>query len=311
MSGPLLAISRTESNEITIFDLGEIEVEVATVRVSGKQPFGLAFDKLSRYLYIACWTSANIAAVSLTSFNEEKSLSAARLPAWATLRPGTNEIWVSNEGAGVVTIINTDLGCVSCQIATGGGPSDIIFTDNGRYAWVTNERDETVSMLNAEARCKEKDIRVGKVPQGMALIQGGTHLLIANFGSNNVSVIDTAARQEVAQIAVGRGPVDVVTVESEDSQYGFVSCFREGAVSVVGVTRQQEIERIATGGKPQGLETGPDGKRVYAAVRGLNELIVLSSAAPHTILRRINLRGGPARMAITPQTGVHRDTPSR
>ncbi|HEY7306421.1 MAG TPA: YncE family protein [Bryobacteraceae bacterium] len=300
MPGPLLAISRKESNQITILELDEIEREFATIRVNGKRPFGVAFDEKCRYLYAACWTSATIAAINLSSMKEEKALSAARLPAWATRRPETGEIWISNEGAGVVTVVDSHAWTISCQIATGGGPSDIAFTSDGRYAWVTNERDESLSLIDAEKRRKLKDIRVGKVPQGIAISEGESQLMVANFGSNSVSVIDTIAKKEVAEIGVGHGPIDVVTFGRDGLERAWVTCFREGAVSVVAVKQREETRRIVTGGKPQGLEIHPNRKRVYATVGERDELIVLNSGAPYSILRRIKMPGGPARMAVAP-----------
>jgi YVTN family beta-propeller protein len=312
MPGPLLAISRTEIDRITILELDdEMERELATIRVRGKQPFGLAFDEMSRYLYAACWTSGKIAAINLCSRKEEKSLSAARLPAWATRRPGTNEVWISNEGAGVVTILDTHAWSISGQIATGSGPSDIAFTGEGRYAWVTNEKDENVSLIDAEARRKISDIRAGKVPQGIAVAQGGNQLLVANFGSNSISVIDTAARKELAQIAAGRGPVDVVTISRNGHERAWVTCFSEGAVSIIDIQRREESRRIVTGGKPQGIEIHPGGERAYVAVRDLNEIIVLSGVEPCSILRGIKMSGGPARMAMAPENGADKDIPFR
>jgi YVTN family beta-propeller protein len=297
MHPPLLAVSRTETNQITILELNDSEREVATIPVSEKRPFGLAFDESRRSLYAACWTSAKILAIDLSSLKAEKVFPTARLPAWATRREGANEIWVSNEGAGLVTILDTRTGRVSGQIATGRGPSDIAFTASGRYAWVTNEKDANVSFIDAGARRKIRDIRVGKVPQGIAVADSGRRLLVANFGSNSVSVIDTAAGKELTQIAVGRGPVDVVSLGSGRA---WVTCFTEGVVSVIGVERRKQTERIVTGGKPQGIETHPNGERVYVAVRDLNEVVVLSSGEPSTIARRIKMSGGPARMAIAP-----------
>lgn len=311
MQGALLAISRTEINQITILELGDAERELATFRVKGRQPFGLAFDVTRRCLYAACWTSAKIVAIDLSSLKQKKSMSTARLPAWVTRRPGRDEIWVSNEGAGVVTVLDTRAENVSCQIPTGGGPSDIAFTGNGRYAWVTNEKDENISLIDAGMRRKIADIRVGKVPQGMAVTQNESRLLVANFGSNTISIIETATRKELTQIAVGRGPVDIVTAGQEHKEQAWVTCFSEGAVSVVDIDRCEEIQRIVTGGKPQGIETHPYGKRIYVAVRGRNELIVIDIHPPHSVLRRISMPGGPARMAIATETDAGKDIPFR
>jgi YVTN family beta-propeller protein len=311
MPGPLLAISRTEINQVTILELAETERELATFRVQGKQPFGLAFDETGQFLYAACWTNAKIVIIDLHSQKQKKSISAARLPAWATRRPGTDEIWISNEGASVVTVLGTRTESVSFQIPTGGGPSDIAFTSNGRHAWVTNEKDENISLIDADARTKIADIRVGNVPQGIAVTEDGNRLLVANFGSNTISIVDTAARKELTQIAVGRGPVDVVTSGRRHLEHAWVTCFSEGAVSVVALDRCEEIQHIVTSGKPQGIDTHPSGERVYVAVRERNELIVINALPTHGVLRRISMPGGPARMAIMPEAHARKDIPFR
>lgn len=298
MPAPLLAISRTEIDQITLLELGDPERELATILVRSGQPFGLAFDETRQWLYAACWTGAKIAAIHLSSLKEEKTLAAARLPAWATRRDGSSEIWISNEGAGVVTLLDTHGRTISGQIATGGGPSDIAFTGKGRFAWVTNEKDGDVSLIDAETRRNIRNIRVGKVPQGIAVARGGTQLLVANFGSNSISVIDTAGMNELTQIPVGHGPVDVVVTTAQPFERAWVTCFSEGTVSVIALDRHEEIQRIETGGKPLGLEIHPDTHRVYVAVRDLDELVVLSTDVPCSIIRRIRMDGGPARMAI-------------
>jgi YVTN family beta-propeller protein len=300
ISGPLLAISRTEANKITILKCSDPEQELATIPVASKQPFGLAFDETRQWLYAACWTSGEIAAISLDSLRAETSLRADGLPAWATRREGTGEVWISRERAGVVTILDSRKWSIAGEIATGGGPSDIAFTHNGRHAWVTNEKDRNVALCDAETRRKIRDIRIGKVPQGIAVVNDGSRLLVANFGSNSISVVDTEGLKELTQISVGRGPLDVVAVQNGGIQRAWVTCFREGAISVIDLNQLKETERVVTGGKPQGLEVHPNGERVYVAIRELNEIAILATGERLGILRRIKMDGGPARMAILP-----------
>lgn len=291
-----LAVSRTESNQVAIFELNEAEHELRSIPVNGKQPYGLAFDEASRRMFATCWGDAKVLAIEVGLLDRESQLAAARLPAWVALRAGVDELWISNEGAGIVTIIDTAEWKIAGEIATGNGPSDIVFTDGGRYAWVTNEHDGTLSLIDAIKRTKIQDIRVGDVPQGIAISDGGKQLLVANFGSNTISVVDTEAKHELTQIPVGRGPVDVVTVGSRSFEEAYVSCFAGGTLSIVSIEQRRQIQQIAIGGKPQGLEIHPDGGRVYVAVRGINEIVVLESGTPSRILRRISVPGGPARM---------------
>jgi YVTN family beta-propeller protein len=309
----LLGVSLCESNQVAILDLDEPEREACTICVSGKQPYGLAFDDARPCVYVTCWGDAKLTAIDLSSISlePEKSLPAARLPAWATRRQGTSELWISNEGAGIVTIFDIAEWKITDEIATGGGPSDIAFTDGGRQAWVTNERDATLSLIDAVTRRKVHDIRVGEVPQGIAILSGGKRLLVANFGSNSISVVDTDTTEEVKQISVGLGPVDVVTLGSGSLEQAWVSCFAGGLVSVISIERQQQIQQVETGGKPHGLETHPNGEHIYVAVRELNQLAVLTHGTPSTVLRRISMPGGPARMAVAPSTDAYTDIPFR
>ncbi len=308
MRKALLAVSLTETNQIAAFELNDPEDELCTFPISGKQPYGLAFDEASKRVFATCWGDAKVLAIDeLGSLNRESPLVAARKPAWASLRRGAGELWISNEGADVVTVIDIAEWKIAGEIATGGGPSDVAFTDEGRYAWVTNEKDGTLSLIDATKRRKVQDIRVGEVPQGIAIADGGKQLLVANFGSNNISVVDTGTKRELTQIPVGRGPVDVVTVGSGGLEEAWVSCFAGGVLSIVSIAQRQQVQQIPIGGKPQGLETHPDGGRVYMAVRELNEVVVLSCSRPSRILRRISVPGGPARMTVTAVTDAYRD----
>jgi YVTN family beta-propeller protein len=299
--GPLLAVSRTELNKITLIGLDEDDRELATIPVRYRQPFGLAFDEARQWLYAACWNSARIIGIDLRTGREERSFPAARLPAWASRRAGTDEIWISSEGAGVVTIYHTRTGKAGGAIPTGRGPSGIVFTDSGRRAWITNEKDGNVSLIDAEIRRKIRDIPVGRVPQGIALTTDGSRLLVANFGSNTVSALETASGRELAQIPVGEGPIDIVTLRLQGRECAWVTCFRGGCVEVIDVDRGEAFQRIAIGGKPQGLAAHPNGQRMYVSVRALNELVVLSTGSPGGILQRTAMDGGPSRMTVAPQ----------
>src|SRR5581483_9802954 len=162
-------------------------------------------------LYTTCWDNSQVDLIDLNRRHESKVFQGARLPAWARLREGTGEMWISNEGAGKVTIYRVGTSAVLGEIATGVGPSDIIFTSQGRQAWVSNETSGNVSLVDAERHQKISDIPVGDVPQGMALTSDARQLLVANFRSSTISIIDTASARELAQIPVCQGPVDVAT----------------------------------------------------------------------------------------------------
>lgn len=297
-NGPLIAVSRTDANKVTLVRLDLEEREVSTVPLTCKGPFGLAFTLRRDWLYATCWDNSQIGLIDLKSRRESMTFRGARLPAWAQLRPGSDEMWISNEGAGKVTVYAAGASTVLSEIATGSGPSDIAFARDGSRAWVGNEGSRNVSLINAENRQKIGDIPVGEVPQGMALTRNGGGLLVANFGSNTVSVLDTANSRELGQIPVCRGPVDVATSRSEGLELGYVSCFQDGSVGVVDIDRRQEIQRISVGEKPFGIAAHPNGGRVYVCVGGSNRVVVLETGRPSRILRRMMTEGNPLQIAV-------------
>jgi YVTN family beta-propeller protein len=299
-AGPVLAVSLTGGNKIAFIALDEVEHLIETISVPCKGPFGLSFSADRRWLYTACWDNSQVALVDLQFDRTPHVFRGAKQPAWMRLRDPGREMWTSNEGAGKVTIYRSGGATILGEIATGVGPSDIVFTDDGRRAWVSNETSGTVSLIDAERRTKLQDITVGKTPQGMALTAKKDRLLVANFGSNTVSIIDTALPHELAQIPVCQGPVEVTTATNGVSELGYVSCFKSGEVLVFDVNQRREVERIPVGDQPFGMATHPAGDRVYACVGKANDLVVLRSGDKTRIARRIHLGGNPLRIAIAP-----------
>jgi YVTN family beta-propeller protein len=299
-TGPLLAVSLTSGNKIVVIALDEVEHLIETIPIPCKGPFGLAFSADRRWLYTACWDHSEVALVDLQADREPQVFRGAKQPAWMRLRARGREMWTSNEGAGEVTIYRSGGSTILGEIATGVGPSDIVFSDDAEKAWVTNETSGTVSFIDAERHTKLRDITVGTTPQGMALTAKKDRLLVANFGSNTVSIVDAALGQELAQIPVCQGPVEVTTATNGGSELGYVSCFKSGEVLVFDVDQRREVERIPVGDQPFGIATHPNGHRVYVCVGKANDLVVLRVSDKTRILRRIHLGGNPLRSAIAP-----------
>lgn len=298
--GPLLAVSQTDGNRVTLIAVEPEEHEIRSIPVSCKGPFGVAFDHNREWLYTACWDHSQIALINLRSKANPVIFHGASLPAWIRARDRSNEMWISNEGSRKVTIYRSGTSNVLGEIITGEGPSDIVFTNNGRKAWVSNETSGNISLLDAERKRKIRDTPVGKVPQGMAVTNGERLLLVANFGSNTISVIDTGNAREITQIPVCEGPVDVAAYVRNGRPMAYVSCFKGGSVAVVDLARKKEIERVAVGNRPFSIDWVPGGDRLYVCVGGSNELVIIQPGSKNRIIRRMKLEGNPLRMAVSP-----------
>jgi YVTN family beta-propeller protein len=301
-SGPLLAVSQSDGNAITFLRLDVEEREVTTVRLGCKGPFGLSFVR-REFLYSSCWNDSKVSIYDLASRSEIQELTTtARLPAWTTYRNGRNEVWISNEDRGTVSIYDAHNRVLVSEVSTGKGASDIVFSNTGSRAWISNETDNTVSVVDANSRRKMTDISIGKVPQGMALAEKSDTILVSVFGSDAVSLIDGHNLREIARIPVCHGPVDVTTAFDRGVELAYVSCFSGGSVGIVDLSKKQMIQEIPVGDKPFGITSGPGGRRIYVCVGGSNRLLILDVNRPSRILRKIIVTGSPFHLALAPGT---------
>jgi YVTN family beta-propeller protein len=300
-NGPLLAVSQADGNAVTLLRLDVEEREVRTIPLECKGPFGLAFVRRDS-IYSACWNGSKISVIDLGRGSESRQIPSARLPAWIAYRDGSDEIWISNEDRGTVSIYSASNAKLLAEVPTGKGASDIVFPQGDARAWISNEGEGTVSVLDGKSRRKIKDIPVGKVPQGMALAGHGNLVLVTNFGSNTLSLLDTSSLREIAQIPVCRGPVDVATAADRGSELGFVSCYGSGSVGVIDLDKKRTIQELSVGGKPFGITAHSNSGRVYVCVGTSNRIIVLDVNRPSRIVRRIPIPGTPLQLALAPGT---------
>lgn len=296
-SEPVLAVSRSD-NAVSLLRLDLDEREIATIPVTCRGPSGVAFTPRREWMYAACMDDSRISLIDLRQRRESKSFASSKYPDSAQQRPDSGEMWISNKAANTVAIYRSDKSDLLGELATGAGPSDIVFTNHGARAWVSNEASGTVAFYDADNRVKIGEVGVGASPKGMALTRNGDRLLVANFGSNTLSVIDTKAARELLQIPVCSGPVEVATSRHGRSELAFVSCLGAGAVGVVDIEAHQEIQRVPVGEKPLGIAVHPNGSKIYVCLSGGGQVVVLDAGQPSRILRRITMEANPLQASV-------------
>ena len=79
------------------------------------------------------------------------------------------------------------------EIKTGGDPSSVAISPNGKRVFVANALDGTVTVINVPKRKRIAVFPAGSEPMALVLSPGGTRLYVANSASNNVMVFDTTA----------------------------------------------------------------------------------------------------------------------
>ncbi|MGN6582752.1 MAG: PQQ-dependent catabolism-associated beta-propeller protein, partial [Rhizobiaceae bacterium] len=131
------------------------------------------------------------------------------------------ELWVSDELAGDVTVIDTATDQVKTTIQflpPGFRPVDVTpvglaLSHDGKTMYVTLGRANHVAFVDPATKKIHAYILVGSRAWGVAENKKGTLLYVANGLSDDVSIIDIHAQKTIRSIATGRVPHTVAIDE--------------------------------------------------------------------------------------------------
>ena len=143
-----------------------------------------------------------------------------------------DKVYVTNQGAGTLTVYNRSDNSVLATVPVGASPSAVVVNSVGTRAYVANSAAGTVSVINTANNSVMTNIKVGVSPSSLALTPDGTRLFVTNGGAGTVTKIDTATNGvTVAAIKVGNGPSSIAV--SPDGLYAYVTNSTDNTVSVI------------------------------------------------------------------------------
>lgn len=145
-------VTDTDSDAITVYD--KKTRQVAAVLAAGRDPRGLAVDRVGGRLYVALGGGDEVAAYDLVSGEE---LGRARL------RPGDR-------------------------------PQELALGSDGRTLVVTNRGSNSVAFVDGVALVEVGRANAGMQPTALLMDRSGRRAYAFNQGSSNVTVVDVGAR---------------------------------------------------------------------------------------------------------------------
>lgn len=223
-----------------------------------------SFSPTQSAFILACTLVANAAltpAVADTeAYAEVQRFSADGKPHFPGVNRKTNRLYVSDVGAGTVTMFDATTGEKLAETATGAGAHTVMVDSKKNLVYVTNRGASTLSILDGTTNAKLADIAVGSLPHGLDLPRDCDCAFVSNTGSNDVTLVDTNTRSVRKTIAAGAGPWGIA-VDSPRRQLYTANTY-EGTVSRIDIRSGETLAKIATGGRPWNIKVATDG-RVY------------------------------------------------
>jgi YVTN family beta-propeller protein len=224
-----------------------------------------------------------------------------RQPGRVAITRDGRHAYVTNNGAGTVSVIDTGSNAVTATIPSGTAPAAVAITPDGRHAYVTNNGAGTVSVIDTGSNAVTATIPVGQSPSGVAITPDGRHTYVTNNGAGTVSVIDTGSNAVTATIPSGTAPAAVAI--TPDGRNAYVTDFGAGngagTVSVIDIGSKAVTATIPVGATPGAVAITPDGRHAYVTNYDSDAVTVIDTAN-NAVNGSIPGGGRPAYVAVAP-----------
>ncbi len=200
------------------------------------------------------------------------------------VHPVTGKIYICNEGAHEILVVNPETFAIEMQIPVGQHPHSCAFGINNDHLYVSNWGSRSVSVVDVKTNRRLRDFGVGLRPNDMVLSRDG-RMFIACAGDNSVHVIDTR------------------TVEKEKAEASPKRRPREAAREIISTSLYPDSPEGST---PDALAVSPDGKTLFVANADNNDVAVVNITEPSVSVVEGFIPVGwyPTALAVSPDNGT-------
>ncbi|MFP3996622.1 cytochrome D1 domain-containing protein [Pseudomonas capeferrum] len=204
--------------------------------------------------------------------------------------PDSQRVVVTTEDSEHLLIVDLAQGQVLDRIDVGGGkPHMVALSPGADRAYVTHVDSGTLSVIDLLHKKKIADIPTGNGSEGVAVTQTGAQVWVSNREGNEVVIVDAERLEVTDRLRTGLFPIRVVM--TPDGKHALVTCAKSAELAVFDVAAKREIKRISLAQEgaeyrktllgaealPIGAVVSPDGKRVYVAISGGDQVAVIDT----------------------------------
>lgn len=246
---------------------------------TGPQPHEIALSPDGKTVVVVAYASKQLDVYDVVSQAHVKSIKIAphhRPHGILYLKDGQH-IVATTEGSEDIIVVDVNAGAVVKAVKTHQRGSHMLaVTADESRAFVSNLGAGSVSVLDLQGGKKIKDLRAGRGPEGIAISPDGVELWVGNREDGTVSIFDTKSLNQIGHLKVGNFPIRVAI--SPDGEWVVTSNFIGGDLTVIDRQRREVVKSIPFKGdetRPVTILFHPDGKHLFAALTGVNQIAEL------------------------------------
>ncbi len=299
--GKKLYVVNTGSDNITVIDTATRRA-TKTIAV-GDEPAEILISPDGTQVYVPNAESRTVSVINTATDTVIATLNASsncRHIIWVANTAG-NWVYVANQGASSLTVIDPVRVAVDRSIGVGGGPRRLWAAPDGSRVYSADFQGNTVTVVDTITKKRIATIPVGEGPRGIVVTPDGTEIYAANLNGNSVSVISAATLSVISTINVGGEPWTVVVSPDGTRVY----CVNSGnaTVSVIDRSTKRVIATVPVGQGAFWAVFSADGSRLYVSNPPSDSISVINTANNSNLIN-IHTQLDPWVIAIQPD-GTH------
>lgn len=281
-----LVASNTADDTISVIDLRSLET-IATVELD-HEPEHMEIDPAGHTLAVGNIGAGTVSLVSLVDDREFARIDGLYEPHNMTFNPDGSLLYVGNLGADVVSVIDVAATEIVDEIRIGEpqtvgmsangddeyqGIINVTRTPDGRYGFAAYGEGDALAVLDLRTRELVKTLAIGSLPWRSYSTADGRFMITPNNGDETVSIVSTSTLEEVARLPGGADMTGVNTGWFETT--AFVISRGDDKVVVIDLPTMTRVGEIALPSSPETGVTTPDGRKLYVALSGSDEVAVI------------------------------------
>jgi PQQ-dependent catabolism-associated beta-propeller protein len=213
-----------------------------------------------------------------------------------TLSARADRLYVSNERAGTIQVIDTATDRVIAGTHIGNRPRGLALAPNGKrlyvaMSWWRNGKQaatgrEAIVALDAMTLKTVREYVGGSDPECVAISPDGKHLYLSNEDVATASILEVSSGKLLATVPVGTEPEGVTA--SPDGKWIYVTAETTHTISVIDAKRRKVSASINVDARPRAMVFTRNAKRAWATSE-LGGTVQLIDVAGHRLIERIQL----------------------
>lgn len=227
-------VTTEDSQKLLLVDIPDGEI-VRAMETGGRVGHMVATTADQRRAFVPHMYSDTLACFDLEKGERLALVELQSQPEGIDVRPGHDEVWVTNRGANSISIVDTNSLEVIATLPCGDFPIRLKFTPDGAHALVSNARSGDVAVFDASTReevhriamlaeaVAEKDQRLfgdqfedSPVPVGIVVHPDGKTAYVANTNADVISVLDLEEWKLVDRLIAGDEPDGMAWAPAEE-----------------------------------------------------------------------------------------------